>query len=192
MNNLNLKNMKKILLIAAMAFVSAAAFAQPKFAHVNFTELYQLMPEADEARATMTAASNEAQETYQAMMDEFQTKYSQYQQKASTWTATIRESKEKELGDMQARIQEFSQNVQQELAAQEQQLMAPLYQKAQDTVTKLAKDGGYIYVFEASSVLYVDPAQSTDLTPAARKALNIPEGRTLESLQAELQAAQQQ
>lgn len=184
--------MKKILLIAAMAFVSAAAFAQPKFAHVNFTELYQLMPEADEARATMTAASNEAQETYQAMMDEFQTKYSQYQQKASTWTATIRESKEKELSDMQARIQEFSQNVQQELAAQEQQLMAPLYQKAQDTVNKLAKDGGYIYVFEASSVLYVDPAQSTDLTPAARKALNIPEGRTLESLQAELQAAQQQ
>ena len=184
--------MKKILLIAAMAFVSAAAFAQPKFAHVNFTELYQLMPEADEARATMTAASNEAQETYQAMMDEFQTKYSQYQQKASTWTATIRESKEKELSDMQARIQEFSQNVQQELAAQEQQLMAPLYQKAQDTVTKLAKDGGYIYVFEASSVLYVDPSQSTDLTPAARKALNIPEGRTLEALQAELQAAQQQ
>ena len=192
MNNLNFMNMKKILLIAAMAFVSAAAFAQPKFAHVNFTELYQLMPEADEARATMTAASNEAQETYQAMMDEFQTKYSQYQQKASTWTATIRESKEKELSDMQARIQEFSQNVQQELAAQEQQLMAPLYQKAQDTVNKLAKDGGYIYVFEASSVLYVDPAQSTDLTPAARKALNIPEGRTLESLQAELQAAQQQ
>ena len=185
-------NMKKILLIAAMAFVSAAAFAQPKFAHVNFTELYQLMPEADEARATMTAASNEAQETYQAMMDEFQTKYSQYQQKASTWTATIRESKEKELSDMQARIQEFSQNVQQELAAQEQQLMAPLYQKAQDTVTKLAKDGGYIYVFEASSVLYVDPSQSTDLTPAARKALNIPADRTLESLQAELQAAAQQ
>lgn len=192
MNNLNFMNMKKILLIAAMAFVSAAAFAQPKFAHVNFTELYQLMPEADEARATMAAASNEAQETYQAMMDEFQTKYSQYQQKASTWTATIRESKEKELSDMQARIQEFSQNVQQELAAQEQQLMAPLYQKAQDTVTKLAKDGGYVYVFEASSVLYVDPAQSTDLTPAARKALNIPEGRTLETLQAELQAAQQQ
>ena len=192
MNNLNFMNMKKILLIAAMAFVSAAAFAQPKFAHVNFTELYQLMPEADEARATMAAASNEAQETYQAMMDEFQTKYSQYQQKASTWTATIRESKEKELSDMQARIQEFSQNVQQELAAQEQQLMAPLYQKAQDTVTKLAKDGGYVYVFEASSVLYVDPAQSTDLTPAARKALNIPEGRTLEALQAELQAAQQQ
>ena len=32
----------------------------------------------------------------------------------------------------------------------------------------------------------------TDLTPEARKVLNIPEGRTLESLQAELQAQAQQ
>ena len=42
--------MKKILLIAAMAFVSVAGFAQQKFAHVNFNELVTLMPEADEAR----------------------------------------------------------------------------------------------------------------------------------------------
>lgn len=184
--------MKKILLIAAMAFVSAAGFAQNKFAHVNFSELVQLMPEADEARATMTASSNEAQETYQAMVDEYQTKMTEYQQKASTWTQTIRESKENSLMDMQQRIQEFEQNVQQELALQQNQLMAPIYEKAQQAVDKLAKDGGYIYVFEASQVLYVDPSQSTDLTPSARKALNIPEGRTLESLQAELQAAQQQ
>ena len=39
-----------------------------------------------------------------------------------------------------------------------------------------------------STMLYIDEAQSTDLTPAARKALSIPEGRTLETLQAELQA----
>lgn len=192
MNNLTFCNMKKILLIAAMAFVSAAGFAQNKFAHVNFTELVQLMPEADEARATMTASSNEAQETYQAMIEEYQTKMTEYQQKSSTWTQTIRESKENSLMDMQQRIQEFEQNVQQELSLQQNQLMAPIYEKAQQAVEKLAKEGGYIYVFEASQVLYVDPAQSTDLTPAARKALNIPEGRTIESLQAELQAQQQQ
>ena len=192
MNNFNLTYMKKVLLIAAMAFVSVAGFAQNKFAHVNFTELVQLMPEADEARATMQASSNEAQETYQAMVEEYQSKFQEYQQKSSTWTQTIRESKENSLMDMQQRIQEFEQNVQQELALQQNQLQAPIYEKAQQAVEKLAKDGGYIYVFEASTVLYVDPSQSTDLTPAARKALNIPEDRTLESLQAELQAQQQQ
>ncbi|MBO4916296.1 MAG: OmpH family outer membrane protein [Bacteroidales bacterium] len=183
--------MKKILMFAAMALVSVAAFAQPKFAHVNFTELYQLMPEADQARATMTASSNEAQETFQTMVDEYQTKLTQYQQKASTWTQTIRESKEKELADMEQRISEFQQSISQELNEQQNALMAPLVQKAQEVVSDLAKAGGYIYVFESSQMLYIDPAQSTDLTPAARKALNIPEGRTLETLQAELQAAAQ-
>ena len=104
--------MKKIFLFAAMALISAAAFAQPKFAHVNFQELYQLMPEADQARATMTASSNEAMETYQTMVEEYQSKLTQYQQKASTWTQTIRESKEKELMDMEQRINEFQTNIQ--------------------------------------------------------------------------------
>ncbi|MCQ2141427.1 MAG: OmpH family outer membrane protein [Bacteroidales bacterium] len=180
--------MKKIILIAAMAFASVAAFAQNKFAHVNFQELVTLMPEADAARAQMNAASKEADETYQAMVEEFQGKYQQYQQKAASWTQTIRESKEKELSDMQARIQEFGQNVQNELQQQQQQLMAPIYQKANETVQALAKEGKYIYVFDVTTLLYVDDAQSTDLTPAARKALNIADDRTIESLQAELQA----
>ena len=37
-------------------------------------------------------------------------------------------------------------------------------------------------------MLYIDPAQGVNLTVEARAALNIPEGRTLETLQAELQA----
>lgn len=187
--------MKKIILIAAAALVSFAASAQTlKFAHVNFTELVQLMPEADAARAQMAAQSQEFEETYQSMVEEFQTKYSQYQQKVSTWTAAIKESKEKELTEIQARIQEFQQTASAELSESQNALMAPIQQKAIDTVNKLAKDGGYIYVFEESSMLYINDAISTNLTPAARKALNIPDSRTLESLQEELaaQAAAQQ
>lgn len=183
--------MKKILFVAALAVLSLTAGAQAKFAHVNFSELVQLMPEADKARATMNASSKEAQETYQAMADEFNSKFQQYQQKAETWAASTRAAKEKEITDIQQRIQEFEQNVQAELQQQQQQLMAPIYQKAQETVEAIAKKAGYIFVFDKATALYVDPAQSDDITAAARKALGIPEGRTLESLQAELQAQAQ-
>ena len=182
--------MKKILLIAALGLVSVAGFAQ-KFAHVNSQELIQLMPEMDQAREVMDASQKEALETYQSMIDEQQTKYTQYQQKAATWTQAIKESKERELTEISQRIQEFQQSIQMELQQQEQTLMAPIYEKANNTIQDLAKKGGYIYVFDISQPLYVDPAQSTDLTPAARKALGIPEGRTLEQLQAELQAKAQ-
>ena len=118
--------MKKIALIAVMALFTLAASAQVKLAHVNFNELVTLMPESDNARSTMEAAQKEANETYQSMVEEAQTKYSEYQQKQSTWTAAIRESKEKELGDIQNRIQEFQQSIQQELQQQNEQLMSPI------------------------------------------------------------------
>lgn len=182
--------MKKIVLIAAMALVSAACFAQ-KFAHVNFNELVYLMPEAEQANATMAAAQNEAQEVYQGMMDEYQKKVTEYQQKSSTWTQAIRESKEREINDVQQRIMEFEQSIQQELAQKQNELMAPIVQKAQETVNRLAKEGGYIYVFDVNTALYVDENQSTDLTRTARRALNISDDKTLEALAAQQQAQAQ-
>jgi len=183
--------MKRIVLIAVLALATTAGFAQ-KFAHVNFTELVQLAPEADQARASIAATQKEAQETFQAMYDEYQTKGQQYQQKAETWSQSIRESKAKELQDIQQRLQEFSQSVESEISQTQQQLFAPIYQKANETVSAIAKAAGYIYVFDSSSLLYVDDKQSVDITAEARKTLGIAEGRTLESLQAELQAQAQQ
>ena len=182
--------MKKIF-IALMAMISVAAYAQPKFAHVNSTELIQLMPEADAARSQMAATQKEAQTTFEEMYTEYTTKAQQYQQNVNTWTQTVRELKEKELTQIQQSLEEFNQSIQQELQQKQQELMAPIQQKVNETIQKLAKEGGYVFVFDVSTLLYVDDAQSTDLTPAARTILGIPEGRTLESLYAELQAQQQ-
>lgn len=182
--------MKRILLIAAMALVSLTGFAQ-KFGHVSLNEIVQLTPDADKARAEIQAAQKEAQETFQAMYDEYQTKGTQYQQKAETWSQAIRESKAKELQEIQNRLQEFSQTIEMELQQKQQDLFAPIYEKAQKVINDLAKKNNCIFVFDATSVIYVDPAQSIDLTPDARKALGIAEGRTIETLQAELAAQQQ-
>ena len=183
--------MKKFFVFTTMALAGITAFAQPKFAHVNLNELVQLMPEMDEARTAMNASSKEANETYMAMVEEFNSKAQAYQQKASSWTPAIRESKEKELNEIQGRIQEFQESIQAELQQQQQQLMAPIYKKASDTVNAIAKEAGYIFVFEVSQLIYVDAQQSTDITPQAREKLGIPADRTLESLQAELQAQAQ-
>ena len=181
--------MKKILLIAAMAVMSVAASAQDlKWAYVDFNEIIMLMPEMDEARATLEENQKTNEEILVAMYDEYQTKMQQYQQKAESWTPAIRESKEREIMEIQSRFEQTQQSLQVEL---QQNLQAPIYEKAQATVTDLAKAKGIAFVFEKASLLYVDPAQGIDLTPEARTALNIPADRTLEALQAELQAAAQ-
>jgi len=191
-NIFSIKFMKRMIIIAAMALASLAATAQDfKFAYVDMNELIMLMPEMDAAREQLQAAEQEAQETYNAMVEEYQTKLQQYQQKAETWTATIRESKGAELQQIEYRIQEFNQAISQELQQTQQQLQMPIVEKAQNVVNELAKANGIAYVIDKAQLLYIDPAQGIDLTPEARVKLSIPEGRTLETLQAELQAKAQ-
>lgn len=181
--------MKRFFLVAAMTAICSAAFAQ-KFAHVNSQECFQLMPEMDDVRTQMDAIVTENQEVMKSMYDEYQSKVQTYQQKAATWTQSIKESKEKEIMEIESRIQETQQNMQQEIQAIQNRLTAPVMQKFQETLNKIAKEGGYVFVVDSSSVLYIDPEQSTDLTPVVRKALGIKEDRTLESLAAEMQAKQ--
>ena len=184
--------MKKMIIIAAMALMSIAATAQEtKFAFVDFNEVIMLMPEMDAARATLEENQATNQEILVAMYDEYQSKMQQYQQKQATWTPAIRESKENEIMEIQARLEQTQQSLQQELQDLQNSLQAPIYEKAQNTINELAKATGVAAVFEKSSLLYVDAAQLLDLTPEARTALNIPEGRTLETLQAEMIAKQQ-
>ena len=184
--------MIKIIIIAAMAIVSVAASAQDfKFGYVNYAELVQLMPEMDSVRVQLEAQEKETYETLSAMYEEYQTKAQQFQQKEATWTPAIRDSKMKELQEIEARFQESQQIFQQELQQMQQMLQAPVYEKAQTVVTDIAKAKGLALVFEETQMLYIDPAQGVNLTPEARTALNIPEGRTIETLQAELQAKAQ-
>ena len=181
--------MKKIILIAVMAVMSVATSAQNlKFGYVNFNEIVMLMPEMDAARATMEENQKTNEEILMSMYQEYQTKMQDYQAKAATWTSAIRESKEKELMDIESRLQQTQQSLQQEMQQLQNSLQAPIYEKAQTTVQEIAKAQGLAFVFEESSLLYIDPAQGVNLTTEARKALNIPEGRTLEALQAELEA----
>ena len=187
LKTINVFDMKKLFVVALAALATLSLQAQT-FGRVNFSELVALMPEMDQAREVIAASQKEAEETYSAMVEEFQSKYSQYQQKQATWTAAIKESKERELSDMQNRIQEFQANISQELQQQQNQLQAPIYEKANKAVQELAKAKGLTALFDFSQALYFDEAKVIDLTPEARKALGIAEGRTLESLQAELQA----
>ena len=184
--------MKKILLIAAMAVMSFVAQAQEfKFGYVDFNELFMLMPEMDEARATIEENQKVQMEMFEEMYKEYETKMQAYQQNNATWTPAVKEMKEKEIMDIQTRLEQTQQSLQAELQQLQGQLQAPVIEKAQKAVEDLAKAKGVAGVFEKTSLLYINPAQMIDLTPEARVALNIPEGRTLEQLQQELAAKAQ-
>lgn len=183
--------MKKIILIAAMALLSISGFAQ-KVGRVSYEELMYLMPDYMEAQRTLAAVNKETSETYQAMVSEYQTKRQAFDQKQASYTESVRQSKQAELADIERRLQEFQQMAYQEIQEKQNELIAPIREKAINAIRDLAKAQELLLVFDVNQLIYFDEANTVDLMPAARTALGIPEGRTLETVQEEISALQLQ
>jgi len=168
--------MKKIILSTLLIFgVASMAGAQvPTSGHLYFEELVYLMPEMDSARISLQAYATDLQETLQAMEDEYNNKYTEYQRKASTWTPAVQKTKEEDIQNLVQRIQQFQQTAQQEMQQMEQKLSEPCYNKARAAVEKVAKENNLTYVFLVGTLLYVDTTKSLDILPLAKKELGIP------------------
>ncbi len=176
-----MKNVMKLLAVL-MICLSTQSFAQNfKFGHINRSEVIVLMPERDSAVAKLEKYGKELQETFQGMQSEFNRKYEEYAQKQKDWLPAVLEAKEKELSEMQQRLQQFSATAQQELGQMEQQLMTPVLQKANDAINKVGKVNGFTYIFDLSAgpLAYINENVSENVLPLVKKELGIPADKTV-------------
>lgn len=167
------------LFCGAIVLTSESAMAQ-KFGHVNSQEVIALMPERDSALIQMQKYGKDLQDTQEAMAQDFNTKLKAYNANKATWTMAILEVKEKELTDLQQRIEQFRNTAQQDFQQRQQTLLAPIMEKAQKAIDKVAKAKGLIYVFDISgeALLYIDDTQSDNILPAVKAELGIPASKT--------------
>ena len=167
--------MKNYLILISLLFSgSVLVQAQPKFGHINIEEVVHLMPARDSAMLVYQKYVAEMQEVYEGIQVEYRTKMNEYQQKSASWTATILESKERELYDIQQRLEQYGQSASQEMQTMQSALFTPLYNDAKEAVQNVAKEFGLIYVFDSVGMPYIDEEQSINLMDRVKAALKIP------------------
>lgn len=169
--------MKKIALIVfATLFAFTLSAQNSKFGYINVTELVMLTADADSARVRLQAYQKELEEEMESMQTELNNKYNTYQQKQATWTAAIRESKERELNELSQRIQQFQQTAGADLQQLQQNLFNPIVEKAEGAVAKIAKEKGLTFVFRMDSnpLVYYNENQGVDLLPLVKAAMGVP------------------
>jgi outer membrane protein len=171
-----IKKMKKILSIVIVVIaVSFAANAQgPKLGHVNYQKVITGLPGYKAAETKLQEFSKQLQDTYVAMQNEYQTKVQDYTEKEKNMLPAIKEVKQKEIIDLEKRMQSLEMNSQQQLMEKQQELLAPLEEKVVTAVKAIAKEKGYSYVFDTapgSGVLYAP--DSDDITTLLKEKLGI-------------------
>jgi len=170
-----MKKVIKSFLVLSLIFLAINTNAQvkPKFGHVDFAKLYSLMPGQDSAQVAYQEFAQALKSTLDAMQAELESKYQDYQTNVATMSEIIRTTKEKEIQDLQGRIEEFQVSAQQELQNKEGELTKPIIDKASAAVKAIAEENGYTYIFNSSEglLLYSDPGD--DVLPLVKKKLGI-------------------
>ena len=96
-----------VMLVAILACGGAAMAQNIKLGHINSNELMQIMPGRDSAMTVLQNEMTELENTLKSMGSELETRYNEYMAKESAMSDLIKQTKQRELQDMQARAQEF-------------------------------------------------------------------------------------
>lgn len=165
--------MKKLFAITLLSFLSFASFAQQKIGYINSEELIMSMPEAKKADADISAYAKTFQDQLATMQKELETKYKAYEAGVKTMTEAMKDVKEKEITDLQARIQSTQQNAEEKIANKRQELLKPITEKADKAIQDVAKEKGYSYILDASSGSIVYATASDNIIQDVKNKLGI-------------------
>ena len=168
------KGIRVVLVFAVLAAAVFTARAQsPKFGHINSAELLGMMSEIKDADKALQAYGAQLESQLKTMTDEYQAKVKDYQSKESLMADAIKQSKVKEITDLEARIQEFQQTAQQSAEKKKEELYSPILKKAENAIIDIAKENGYAYIFDTSVGAVIYGQDSDNIMELAKKKLGI-------------------
>lgn len=147
-----MKKLFRVMFLGVALFVmSGMAQAQVKIAHVNTAEILDAMPDKAKAEKDLEKYYGELQSQLQTMAQEYQTKMQDYEANQTTMSNLVKQSKEKEIIDIQNRIQQFQSNAESEFENKRAELLKPILDKIQTAINAVGKEKGYTYMLDLAT-----------------------------------------
>lgn len=167
------KALKLTLITVILAFACSSLSAQ-KIGVIDINALVMLMPERDEVSTKFTTLQKDKEQTYDMMVTEYGQKFQDYQKNSEGWSESLRAVKGDELNQWQQKIAEYEAAAQEELQQAYQQLMQPVYVKAQGSIEKVAKNGNFdIIIDTGAGVHYYNTSTVTNILDLVKADLGI-------------------
>lgn len=169
-----MKNILKVALFMALTLTTVELSAQ-KSGRINTQALVLAMPETTAMQTELEALRKDSADNLETMQVELNNKLTEYQNGQATMNESIRSMKEKEMQDLNMRMQQFEQSAMQELQQKQQQLLEPILTKMREAIASVSSAAGYDVVYDegAGSVAYFNPDQVVDITADVKAKLGI-------------------
>ena len=165
--------MKQILSLG-LVMIALVAFnpflnAQNKTGYVSIDEVVQLMPDYKKATAEMAQFDSALQINYGETLKELNRQDSIFKMDSVKMTMATKTAKKEQMKKLLVELQGYEQNYQQQMQQKQEEMMAPVAQKANQMIADVAKANGYAYVFRKEALI-VSP-EGDDILPLIKKKL---------------------
>jgi outer membrane protein len=163
---------RAFFLIALLAIGLGAQSQTLKVGHVDSNEIMNDMPEREQVEQELVNFEQQLEAELRTMANEYQKKVEEYQANTATMSNLIRQAREKEITDLQMRIQDFQQSADQEFNDKRVELLNPLIEKVKKAIEDVGAEEGYTYILDAATgVLLHIGSGAQDLTPKVKAKL---------------------
>jgi outer membrane protein len=142
-----------------------------KYGYLNSLELLAMMPETRAADKKLAELQRSKEASFASLAQKYQQGMQDLQAKAQDMTRLDQETKMKELGDLEEKLQKMQMSSGDELAAEKEKLYAPILARADKYIKQIGKEQGYEYIFDAAALLYADTTK--DILPLVKRKMGI-------------------
>ena len=163
----NKNDMKKIILIATLGIMIAFSSNAQKQGYVNVQQLMLSLPTFEKAQKDVAAYAKTYEDVYNTMTQEYQTKVLAFQKAKGTMSDAVAEAKAADIQSLEKKITDYSESSNKKVSAKNEELMKPVYDKVNSSISEYASANGYDYVFAVEALLYAK--DSDNLTDALIK-----------------------
>lgn len=161
--------MLKAWIVILSLITSAAMAAEMKLGIVDMQKAIQSTAAGKKAKTELETEFEKRKKELQKKEADLKKMSDDLDKKKSVMSEEVLGRKQGELQEEMMKYRETLQKNQTEIQKKERDLTQPILEKMRKTITDVAKEGGYTYVFENSPmVLFADPAH--DLTDKVIKA----------------------
>lgn len=157
-----------LVMIALLAF-NPFVSAQSKTGYISIDEVVQLMPEYKKSMADIAQFDSALQINYGETLKELNRQDSIFKADSVKMGNAVKIANKEKMKKLLVELQGFEQTYQQQMQQKQEELMAPVAQKANQLISEVAKANGYAYVFRKEALI-VSP-EGDDILPLVKKKL---------------------
>lgn len=144
-----------------------------RFGYLSYEQALQSMPEYKAARENTDKLWGQYEAELKRVEDEFNRKYEDFLDGQRDFPKTILRKRQTELQELMTKNIAFKEDSRRQLAEAEAEAIAPLKEKLNAAIAKIANERGYAFVIntDAEACPYINPQMGDDISELVTKSL---------------------